>query len=243
MQDKVIYVCSVQHTGTWFVIEFLKRHSKIRNELFQWKDMRVCETFPKLEPNIWDIMHIHLGTCWHHQTDMSEYDDALDMKCQMPMIADMFISTMPTIMPVRDPLRAIITRQIRHPEKTHNYIVNGYIYMAQVWERMETMAPVTFLTVDLHIARSRGERIKALNEILHMLGLEEEPYVTEYASRWEAPKFNITPDADLKEWCKAGEKELVEEALPVEWAYLKSKEKHIRPFLESLGYENLLWYS
>ncbi len=243
MQNKVIYICSVQHTGTWFVIEFLKRHSRIREVLFQWRDVRICNAFPKLEPNIWDMVHTHCGTCWHHQTDMSEYDDTLDMKCMMPMMADMWIKTMPTVMPVRDPLRAIITRQIRHPEKTHNYIVNGFIYMAQVWERMDEMSPVNFLTVDLHIERSLSERIKALNSVLHTVGLDEEPYVTEYAKKWEAPKFNITPDVPLKNWCKAGEMEKVKAELPIEWEYLQSKEQHIRPFLESLGYESLIWYS
>jgi hypothetical protein len=243
MQDKVIYVISVQHTGTWFAIDFLRGHSKVRNEIFQWKDVRVCQAFPPLEPDIWDIMHVHLGTCWHHTTDFAEYDSALDMKCQMPLLADMFVKTFPTVMPVRDPLRAIITRQIRHPDKTHNYIVNGFIYMAQVWERMEEMGPVVFLPVDLNITAPLYDKVTALSRILTMLDLPIEPYVEEYARKWEAPAYNTTPDVALKNWCKAGEKEKVKEALPTEWAYLQAHESKIRPFLEHLGYKELMWYT
>ena len=234
--DRVIFIPTVQHTGTWFIIDFLRKHSKVNDEVFFWRDVRINLKTPPLKEGILDIMHVHIAGD-RNQSWMPEPVD-LKGKCHLPMIMDAFIDAWGAVIPLRDPLRAVITRQARHPGLDHTHMVSGYLYLAELWNRW---ANIIFIPIDTDIPLM--ERKILLIDALSLYNLETESYVKEYTFNWKAPDYNISSPTRLKVDYQVGNVEEMQKAIPKEWKALKDNEEVLRPFLEAMGYKDLMWFS
>ena len=108
IRDKVIFVNTVQHTGTWFVIDFLRAHSKF-SDIVEWRNVRHL-SLKDNDKKV--ILHKHLP-------DPIEKDSGFFNLC----LPELF----KTVVPLRDPLRAVITKYRRHPEYDFEEIISGFL--------------------------------------------------------------------------------------------------------------------
>ena len=220
MMNKASYIFapSVQHTGTWFLLELLKRHSKV-DDLIMFGEMR--ERVP--EPGKKYILHVHVGdggsplNLPYHSTYM-----ALDVVSRL----------LKTAIPLRDPLLSMLSRHKRHPTLSHFYLVDGFVYLAKM------RADCFFLPVD--ILRSPDERKKALNGLFDYLGLEREPFIDEWVKQWKVVNENPIPYSEI-EWYRQGAVNKLRLLFRGEFDYLKANAHIIKPFLFKQGYTNLIW--
>ena len=131
MKDRASYIFapSVQHTGTWFLLELLKRHSKV-DGVIMFGDMR--ERVP--EPGKKYILHVHIG----------DGSSPLNLPYHSTYMAlDVVTRILKTAIPLRDPLLSMLSRHKRHPALSHSYLVDGFVYLAKM------RADCFFLPVDV----------------------------------------------------------------------------------------------
>lgn len=220
MDNKIIFIPTIQHTGTWFLIEFLKRHSHVGG-FSEAKDMQLFDNIT--------LMHTHFGEGeGKHPNDVLKFFHPEVVK----LIADKFR----TVIPVRDPLFALLTRQARHPDLRHDYIVNGFIALAGFYQS------VFVLPVDLYKAKAIEDRKTILENLLVYLQIPVEEYINKWSYDWPVYNYAGDPENELMELYHTGQREKIQNIIPEEYGHLKSNEPILRPFLEGIGYKNLLWW-
>jgi hypothetical protein len=235
----IIFVPSVQHTGTWFILKLLKQFNynivdskRLLEDGMSIDNPSIIQTHFPIESV--DGKPFELGKC-------------MDVN-SISAMSKIF----KTVIPVRDPLASILTREVRHPELRHFYIVDGFINMA---ERLAKNSKVFFFPVDLpELCRKRMEKAGETEEEIEMRVLNmrklliinvlnhcdieiEEGKVDRIASRW-TPE-NETPNNVFKPIYQERDKERLEYLLGSKMAevtYLKNKASIILPFLAKLGY-------
>jgi len=151
---------------------------------------------------------------------------------------DSLFAEYPPIIPVRDPLLALLTRRNRHPNLKHFYIVNGFVTLVELVLRRS----IFILPVDILKGQSYTNRYRALVKMTEFVGLEPEPNLRLYSAGW--PKVNSV-GAVAKETNAAylaQDANVLRGFIPEEWDYLKANEEKLKPFLKSLGYKKLLWW-
>lgn len=222
----IVFIPTVQHTGTWFVINFLS------NYIPELKEASVIVHDNEMI-NGPAMLHTHFPALYH-ETPLEAKSLPIDSIC---LLASLF----KTVIPVRDPLLAILTREWRHPELRHFYIVDGFIQMA---DRLLGNDNVMFLPVDLPLNVS--QRHNLLNRIIEHCGIENTGNITlKIAREWKHQ--NITPGNRLKElYLKKDIKRLNYLLGPkvAEVRYLQNHASKILPFMSSLGYTKddlILW--
>jgi|TARA_Y100000310_G_scaffold334455_1_gene414264 hypothetical protein len=232
--EDVIFVPSVQHTGTWFVLKFLER--------FGYKPAPAINFFNGAIARIEErsALQVHLPVANH--LDMVVHPDPFEVRngdVASPLSLNSIIvlsKIFKTFMPVRDPLAAILTREARHPELRHFYIVDGFIHMAKY---LSGNSNVMFLPIDLMDKPSQRQEL--LIRILKHCGVhinkEVHNIVNEVAAVWEP--VNDTPNNKFREAYKEGNKGKIMfdiGAKTAEVEYLKNSASIILPFMKSLGY-------
>lgn len=151
----------------------------------------------------------------------------------------------PTIIPLRDPLAALISYQHRAEEtgqietglfQPTSVIVDRWIMLAESEARLHK---AHYLAWDLEQASGVGdpESFKArLWDAAQAVGLRDPK-----PSRAGLPKLNTSGDYPLKDAYRAGNFEALLIGV-LGMAYLIKVESRIRPFLERQGYRDLLWW-
>ena len=214
-----LIVASAQHTGTWFALDFLLWHSAVSRvvELHKLDG----ELLPK------DVLHFHLVG----SSEVSYVHPLDEEKCWSVVEAAKLIEQTRTVIPIRDPLAALVTRQERHPELSHRHIVDAYADFSLL--KTACMLPVDLPT-------TYEERLALLITTLEKLDLEVEPYVLRYARDWKPQ--NTRGEYKLKRLYEENELADVEKMLGDDFDYLLSQAPAIIPFLKGLGYTNLPWW-
>lgn len=215
----IIFVPTVQHTGTWFVLRFLERFGYGIKEIWQ-----VLEDGKIPIPNS-TLLHTHFPV----QDALSQ-----DLKKASPLRTIFtLVNLFKTVVPVRDPLAAILTRECRHPEYHHFYIVDGFVNMA----KLHGHPNVYFFPIDLEVEK----RKEVLTGALAHCDISIDPYlISTVAEEWKPE--NPTPTNRFhdiyreKDWGKL-ESLLGPKVASVE--YLRNKSAQIKPFLSALGYGDL----
>lgn len=219
---KAIFLPTIQHTGTWFCIELLRQHSTI-SSCTELKDLRFGNDIT--------IIHTHFGDgeTWHPK-DAGKFIPSYVLR--------ELIDVYPSIIPVRDPLAALLTRQVRCPDLQHSYIIEGFVTLAELKEKHDLF----LLPVDFNGDKSFEERFGVLRKLFAFLKLSEEPYIKFWAASWPVKNSVRNINVELYDSYRNGDIEKIIEVIPEEYAYLKGKETILKPFLEELGYKNLLWW-
>ena len=248
----IVFIPTVQHTGTWFVLEFLKHFiPEIKELTFLLEkrakdgtaDINYVHTYldPLDKPT---LVQIHLPIIRYLNFDVNYPQSSFERKwySNLGTMRSVSIQTIlmvcnffKTVIPIRNPMAAILSRETRHPQLRHFFIVDGFVTFAKEFKQHPN---VKFLPIDM--TDDVGIRRKLLSDVLVHCGIDATPHgalLDELAEKWE-PK-NATPGNKFKEPYEAGDMKRLEFMLGPKWAeitYLKNMSAIIMPFLHELGY-------
>lgn len=252
--QEIAFVPSVQHTGTWFTLNFLKpffpggtRELTRALDVPQKPDedamFSPSYSHPITKPT---LLHVHLPI-----NDIRYFDDyfadslfhrrwhfnLLNMRSQPVQTILLFANMFKTVIPIRDPMAAILSREARHPQFRHFYIVDGYVALAKEFARHPN---VCFLPVDS--TDEPGIRRSLVLNVMEHVGIDTDDedtvnYVDRFVEAWEPQ--NVTPGNRFKPFYESGDLEAIQYELGPKWAeveYLRNMGSIIIPFMASLGY-------
>jgi hypothetical protein len=155
LPDNSIFVPTVSHSGTWFLLKFLLSHDDVPM-------MYEMRNYPGgLVPNN-TLIHVHF------------YFDQQAEKCWESRRIIEVSKKVRTVSSVRDPLLSVITRKERNPEWNGLDIIDSFTRLKELDAR--------FLCVDLPVGREKREVM--LTGILDHLGLQHQPQVPGWALGW-----------------------------------------------------------
>jgi len=236
-EKDTIFVLSAQHTGTWFAIDTIREYPEFGfSELNQLADRDWDR--PK-RPRL--LLHAHIG-CTPDMADCfptkptSPGGLLLDTKFVSEEDMELVVSKYRTIIPVRDPLLALITRHVRHANWSHRHIIHGFKMMAKYHDHKN----VFFLPVDGRM--NAQDRFRLLLRLMEFTGIKAQTKLAGWASRWQAPEYNVTPPHELKKRYASGDYHGIRRALKQHCDLLEGECEDLGPFLKALGYQDLMWW-
>jgi len=253
---KVIFTPTIQHTGTWFLNDILFRHSQVKrivelaNFFLKPRDLRPYpERMEGSSEPYHDGVNIFTGHFHffegHRDLCSGDFRPSDDEETNWQQgeyylgkyhrsVIEFFAATFPTVVPVRDPMVAILSAHAKKGFKYQNeHIVREFKYIAR-------MKNTFFLPIDLE--QSRHDKTIKLQRLLTHCGLDPEPYIGRVADKWRPVNSKSADSKFRKRYQDEGMTRQMKESVPGVWSLLEA-EPVIRPFLESLGYESLPWWS
>lgn len=249
----IIFVPSVQHTGTWFVINFIKHFVPRSKELtflleedgMKPSDANVLHRQQYTQQlNVPTVVHVHLPivrdvsrdvqffSSWFEQTWFMNLGTKRSLPVQILLL---FCNFFKTVIPIRDPLAAILSREARHPQFRHFFIVDGFVALATEFARHPN---VKFLPIDLY--KDEEQRKALLSDTLIHCSIDPAHHcelLNRMAREW--PIENPTPGNKFRELYESGDIDEIRRLLGPKWAeveYLKNMASIILPFLAKIGY-------
>lgn len=145
------------------------------------------------------------------------------------------------VMPMRDPLLTAISHEIRASDMdVGNWARAATVMDAHVAEYL----PLDLLTTE-------KERVGALRKVLRSRGLERGgpiKHCMRWARDWDEisgkkGESNTSGAHPLKALYEAGDFEALQKVMPDKIAALQEHERSLRPWLERMGYRDLMWWS
>lgn len=143
----IVFVPSVQHTGTWFTINFLKNFFEQSKEVTFLlengvkngsEDVNYIHKYQyPLDKRT--IAHIHLPIVRYMNFDVNYPESSFQKRWygNLGTLRSLPVQTIllmcnffKTVIPIRDPMAAILTRETRHPQFRHFYIVDNFVSLA-----------------------------------------------------------------------------------------------------------------
>jgi hypothetical protein len=249
----MIFVWSIQHTGTWTTLDWLSRHAKVdglateqhlaavlAGDTFVHQLNNLAEGIePRTLTERWGgspviQSHIHIGA------DRKIDSRALALACSLP-----------TVIPLRDPLACCLTawRRLRMAGggMLPNPLLLRWRALARTWKECkfncyllpwdygnlktgQTGVPGTDHNLELHLSACS----------LH-LGIREDNLDFDFFQ--EASVSNSQGVYGAKTRYEAGDAEWIAQRHPALWKLLRESETELRPFLEAAGYRGLMWWS
>ena len=252
LQD-IVFVPSVQHTGTWFTINFLKNffpRSKELTFLLENDDMKTEDANYLYRPEYLQpldrptVVHVHLPIIRNPEHDMDIFGtwfnhtwiQNLSTRRSLPVqVLLLFCNFFKTVIPVRDPMAAILSREARNPQFRHFCIVDGYVALATEFAKHPN---VKFLPIDM--AESVEKKAELLWNVVSHVGLQPSEHtdlIREVAVSWKPE--NITPGNRFKQMYYENDLHGLRHTLGQKWAeveYLRNMSSIILPFMADLGY-------
>jgi len=229
-KEDIVFVASVQHTGTWFVLDMLKKHPDIHSVRLMEDLTLIKEEMPD---NKKQVIHSHISTSDHvHPREHGKYLN--------PIMLLSMMNYYKTVITIRDPMKSLISRYLRSPGFDYKYIVDGFVFIAELAITSNNIFPIP---VDLLKQSNLTVRRDVIRCLAKHFGISYTPAMENAAYKWLAPAYNITCPSNIKDSYEKGELGLVNSVIKEDVCYLQSKEDIIRPFLEYFGYANLPWWS
>ena len=245
--DDLIFTPSVPQSGTWFTLRFFER---LGYQIAHTGQIMQGDSIPEGKV----VLNTHIFPFYFQPEEykqywpsyggdrIQEYVVRKDKMCigSIKLLASLY----KTVIPVRDPLASILTREARAPQLRHFCVVDGYVELVR---ELAGNKNVMFLPVDLNM--NEFERKHLLTKIAKHCGIElnqknrKEIAMTAY--HWQ--KQNITPNNRFHKPYDKGDIEQIKEWLGEKWAevvYLKNMGGLLIPFLSKLGYNQyrtLIW--
>lgn len=250
----IVFVPSVQHTGTWFTINFLKNfipRSKEVAFLLENDNMKPEDADYLYKPEYIQpldrptVIHTHLPIIRNPEHDMDIFGTwfnhtwimNLATKRSLPVQTLLLLCNFfKTVIPVRDPMAAILSREARHPQFRHFCIVDGFMALATEFSKHPN---VKFLPIDM--AETVEGRAEVLWNVLSHCNIDPGGHVDlirDIATAW-SPE-NVTPGNRFKQMYEDGDLYGLRHVLGPKWAeveYLRNMSSIILPFMASLGYQ------
>lgn len=224
----VILLPTVPHTGTEFMVNFLQELPLVQNvvELRQLrKNPQLLaggeRGLPGLYPDRGNLAYGHI------------YEK------ELPTILSLAQWWKPVV-PLRDPLLSLLTRQNRHPDQSHIHIVASWLRLVDIVDECDPC----YISLDL--LNTEEKRKDALEKVVFACGGGYGAWfdvVNNWARNWPKYKHNSKGIYALKEEYLHGDMTNIEQELKQELVHLRHAEPILRPFLEKQGYRDLLWWN
>lgn len=167
------------------------------------------------------------------------------------------IKNFPTFIPIRDPLKIILSRFKREKYKRHekidcSYQINGLCLLEELKRKNYKFG---IIPIDLWGNINQDNRLKNFLTIVNDLDLSmfgtDDVFINNI-KQWDIknnakdlPYLDNMQKNNIKtidSFVNNGDLKQLKKLLGNNYDYLKSKERTLRPFLEKLGYKNLLWW-
>ncbi len=252
----MIYCLTQHHTGTWSTLAWVLSHQTVKGFLTTEHIFDILEPDePDQESGVYPVHPMESGELVEEFHPSMVYHEHLRLDADKLHRIDrtqILIATVtPTVIPVRDPLAALISYQVRAEtagRKTETGFaprshVESWVALAQTWEKiLKNFGHVRFMPWDLLGQGDRFEIAEKLFGISTDLGMMDgKPSLT--CAR-DMIHNNDRGTYPLKEAYQNGDLEEIRQGVS-EGAVnlLTSKQKLLRPFLEFLGYSDLMWWT
>lgn len=245
--NNIIFCPTIPQSGTWFVLRMIEKCG--------YKIEHVGEILMRGEKNIPRVMNrdtptiltAHIFPFYYQGTPFKEtlpsfggnpVNDYIVRRYHISINAiELLASLYRTVIPIRDPLNCLLTREARAPNLRHFYITDSF---SEVAKRFMNHPNVEFLPVDLHMKSSVADRKKCLLSILSHLGIAVEKHeyvINDTAYEWK--RENSISTNIYRESYEKGDIEKIKLLLGTKWAevvHLKNHASTILPFMNSIGY-------
>lgn len=155
-------------------------------------------------------------------------------------LAETLASWWTPVVPLRDPLAALVTERERSPDVDLVPRIAQWDTLMRFADRYEAYC----FPIDLPMAV--WERAEAIRGLLSATALAWPPAIAEELGRWahEWPVHNTRGKYELKARYQAGDLDALRAAgLDTALAALQAQESELRPWLEKAGYTWLPWWS
>jgi len=246
----MIYCLTQHHTGTWSTLAWILRHREVEGFLTTEHIFDILEpssNFPVHPMESGDLVEeFHPSMVYHeHLRFDSMWEENLRIDRSQVLIA----SVTRTVIPIRDPLATLISYQFRAeragrtPETGFAPLshVDSWVLLAQTSRHvLKRFAHIKFIPWDLLVDALKTT--KYLLGIAENLGLKDREPSFEFAEKMirnnDAGTYGLKQAYQEKDFGKI--KNGVSQGA-VE--YLISKRDLIKPFLEFLGYKDLMWWT
>jgi hypothetical protein len=222
MKDLVL-LPTVQHTGTWFMKNMFEHLYDEPVTLYE--NTFYGSSQQHLEKG---ILLPHIGM---DGESMYQHSNGTKVKFMPEYIFNALIEKHKTVIPVRDPMLSLITRENRHSDLTHSHIIRGFSMLAKISQHPNVM----FFPIDT--SRRSSVRLSQLDSLEQFLGIEARSMSAKkiFVQLWE-PKNEAVDSHGLKvDYLTTGSYKRVVNRMPKETELLFSN-KEIKPFLINLGY-------
>ena len=242
-----IFCPTLPQSGTWTTLRFLERCGyKIR-----FTGAMLTGTEDKvLDQSTPTVFRTHIFPFYYQGNDFKETLPSYGDKAKKDYVVrehhlsmggiEVLAGLYKTIIPIRDPLACLLTRENRAPQLRHYYITDGFM---EVINRFKDHPNVFFFPVDLYSDVLSRDRLVAKTmkhcEILtdrNTLDARED-----MVKNWG--RENCTTNR-FREPYEQGDIKKIEEMLGSkmgELEHLRHFAGHIKPFLRSLGYQHFIW--
>jgi hypothetical protein len=253
----MIFAWTVQHTGTWTLLHWLDSLADVGGIIeYRWLYetlMGEQRKVPVKGGQIIERWGAPLVTVFHHHI---QPDDAGERPWPQKHCLAMALA-LRTVIPVRDPLASCLTSQRRLDKNCADQVheleesVKGlgtsgltqavrWAALARALPLLQTYAEHPPVWVPWDVVKP-SEREAFLDAARQALGLTDQGHTLTFAQQW--PLDNTQGDYAYKQAYIQQDAVWLEGQLPRLWAYLRSLEPDLRPWLEGLGYKKLLWWS
>lgn len=252
----VIFCLSVQHTGTWTAISWLTAHDNVVgflqekhvNEVIAGKPIvhQIEEYSLKSSFDPLMVYHEHIRL-EDERRFKSGFRPDLWWERNVAPSQMIFIGTHPTLIPIRDPLASLITYQkwgerdgrIGTSAFSPEAHINNWCGLAVGWENIKLFAHCRFLCWDL-LNGSPLEIEEHLLGISESLGLQDPKPSADWS---DGRLINTAGEYPLKSAYIDRNVGRVRKGLSEGgFDLLQGRESILRPFLEELGYSDLMWW-
>lgn len=238
---KYIYLPTPQSSGTWWAIDALRKHPMVQgavshvNLLYHhnnwalvdgWKDNPHNESLAS-DLSYYDGTQVTLIFSHYGGIPGTGFN-----RWRPQNGNEWMMQVLPSLSPLRDPLIGMIRAWHREPMLyPHDYIMNNYLHIAQRGN-----------TLGVNFWRMEPFDYDGFFNAVEAVGL---PLLEEWLMQLNFNKrINDTPgECDLREDYKNGDIKAIAKKLPIPWRRLTENEPVFRPFLESYGFKDLLWWS
>jgi len=224
----MIALLTIPNTGTWFITELLKLHPDIRHIIeynagfFGIGRMEITRSLFSYDPE----MDYSKALYRRHIFGNSTHGE-IDLICMGHK----------TIIPMRDPLASLISRKHRNPLEPMYEHIDAFVYAATSPHINNSF--IMPIDTDNFKSSDRNRFFVAL-DMFKFVGLDIPTGLNQWA-RDNAPK-NAMGAYEQKKAYDNGDLSTATTQCRGELEYLKSKENILRPWLNRLGYGQLMWY-
>lgn len=230
---KVVVLASVPHTGTFFVENFLRNHKSVGHSLGVGPVLKSrCLVRRRLGEKAWEE-GLEPGSVNVMQAHLTPYN----LK-----YIQAFALFNPLVIPMRDPLLAMVSTVARNPDNDPMKQVDAFVDLAEAIVSHQHIYQPYFVPVDLLQEEKSGHRYNALASLQTHCGLAvDKDHTALVATRWEP--VNSAALYPLKKDYLNRDKKSLWKALGREISAMQAREGVLRPMLEKIGYKDLIWYS
>ncbi len=234
----IIYVPTIQASGTWFILDLLKAHDKVGGVLLSahWPDSFIKELNAEglLENDSIVALQNHFGG---------------DPKMSA-LMENIFAISDHIVTPIRNPLRAILTAYIKqgplrknwaHPYIRNDitHMINGYIELTELIKKHN----IFIVPVDLYLGKSRLERYFLLRDLFDFVQLPYNQYIKNLANTWHKSNTVGNKEESVRLLFDTKNVEGIKQRIPKGYDLLIQSKDILKPFFESQGYSKEdLWY-